>query len=205
MLNFRSLAVVLLLLAVPQLHSQGGSPAASQRSSRFGLYFNPSVTRVSNSVADTGPFAFLGDGNKSAIFGGVEFGGYDEFAHYSKFDLGIDLRDAIEHGNAASLNQLLIGLRIASKPTSFAGVKPYLQLAFGAGRTRSPYNPIHTEKFELGAFAGLDKPLGRRADWRIAEVGYGSVTTVSSALERGNTPVPAAHLLNLSTGFVFRF
>lgn len=191
----------LALFVVPQLHAQ----TASEKGNQLGLYFNPAVSRVSNSVADTGPFAFLGDNNKSAIFGGVEFGGYDEFLHENKADLGIDFRDAIEHGNSASLNQLLIALRIAAKPTRFAGIKPYVQLGFGAARTRSPYNPIHVEKFELAALVGFDKPLSSHVDWRIAEVGYGSATTINSSIERGATPVPSAHLLDLSTGFVFRF
>jgi len=40
-------------------------------------------------------------------------------------------------------------------------------------------------------------------DWRVIEVGYGSVITMSSYLY-GPTSQPAAKLLNFSTGFVFR-
>jgi len=46
--------------------------------------------------------------------------------------------------------------------------------------------------------------LNRHIDWRVIEVGYGSVTTISSYLYSGPVVVPAAQLLNFSTGFVFR-
>jgi hypothetical protein len=38
----------------------------------------------------------------------------------------------------------------------------------------------------------------------VIEIGYGSVTTASSSQHNGGTSVPAATLLNFSTGFVFR-
>jgi hypothetical protein len=61
---------------------------------QIGLYFNPVVSRVSISTPDTGPFAFLGDNATSRIFGGVDFGGYYEFAHYAKADVSVDVRDS---------------------------------------------------------------------------------------------------------------
>lgn len=51
----------LLLLLVPASHAQ------------IGLYVNPIATHVTNSVADTGPFAFPGDGVTSRTFLGREF------------------------------------------------------------------------------------------------------------------------------------
>ena len=51
---------------------------------QVGVYVNPVVSRISNSVADTGPFAFLGSGQTSQIFGGLDFGAYYDFAHYLK-------------------------------------------------------------------------------------------------------------------------
>lgn len=171
---------------------------------QVGLYFNPVVTRISNSTPDTGPFAFLGSGDTSRIFGGVDFGGYYTFAHGKSFDVSADMRDAIVHGNNASLNSFLVGLRLASHPLTY-GLKPYVQLSVGAGRTESPLNPVHIEKVEYDLFAGVDKSLNKHVDFRAIEVGYGSVTTISSAIYGGPTPIPAAKLLNFSTGFVFRF
>jgi hypothetical protein len=171
---------------------------------QVGLYLNPVVTRISNSTPDTGPFAFLGSGDTSRIFGGVDFGGYYTFSQGKSFDLSADMRDSIVHGNNASLNSFLVGLRVASKPLAY-GLKPYVQLSVGAGRTKSPLNPVHISKLEYDLFAGVDKSLNKHVDFRAIEVGYGSVTTISSAIYGGQTPVPAAKLLNFSTGFVFKF
>jgi hypothetical protein len=172
---------------------------------QVGLYFNPVVSRVSNSVADTGPFAFLGQNTTSRIFGGVDFGGYYEFAHFEKFDVSADLRDVIQHGNSASLNSFLVGVRVSGKPFAHS-LKPYGQLSIGAGRTEAQLSPEHISKLEYDIMAGVDRPLNRHVDWRILEIGYGSVTTISSSTHgfAGQATVPAANLLNFSTGFVFR-
>jgi hypothetical protein len=177
--------------------------ACSSAKAQTGLYFNPVVTRVTNGTADTGPFAFLGQNGKGVTFGGVDFGGYYEFFHAPKFDAGIDARDSIRHGNSASLNSFLVSARLVGKPLAH-GFKPYVQVAAGAGRTESPLNPVHVTKLEVDGFIGVDKVLNKHVDWRLIEVGYGSVTTVSSALYGGTTPIPAARLLNFSTGFVLR-
>jgi len=170
---------------------------------QVGLYFNPIVSRISISTPDSGPFAFLGQNKTSRIFGGVMLGGYYEFSHQPKFDVGIDLRDEIEHGNSASLNSFLIGVRIVSQPLGL-GMKPYLQISGGEGRSSSPLSPVHVTKAEYGAFVGVDKRLGRHVDWRILELGYSSVTTMSSAIYDSSKSIPAAKMINASTGFVFR-
>jgi hypothetical protein len=172
---------------------------------QVGIYVNPVVSRISNSTADTGPFAFLGDGQKAQTFGGVDFGGYYDFAHYSKADVSIDMRDAVEHGNNASLNSFLVGLRLAAKPMSFGGLKPYAQFSVGAGRTRPPLSNSHIERLQYGIFGGIDKPLSKHVDWRIVEISYGSVATISSQTFGGPTSIPAARVLGFSTGLVFRF
>ena len=172
---------------------------------QVGVYVNPVVSRISNSVADTGPFAFLGSGQTSQIFGGLDFGAYYDFAHYSKFDVGVDMRDALEHGNNASLNSFLVGLRVAAKPMSFAGLKPYGQFSVGAGRTRPPKSNAHIERLQYGIYVGADKALAKHVDWRIIEVSCGSVDTISSQTFGGPVAVPAARILTFSTGFVFRF
>jgi hypothetical protein len=171
---------------------------------QVGLYFNPVVSRISNSVADTVPYAFLGDGQTSQIFGGVDFGGYYEFAHYTKFDVSADMRDAIEHGNNASLNSFMVGLRVAAHPMAF-GLKPYGQFSVGAGRTRPPLSNAHIERLQYGIYGGLDRPLNKHVDWRVVEVSYGSVGTISSHTFEGPIVIPSAKILGFSTGFVFRF
>jgi hypothetical protein len=52
---------------------------------------------------------------------------------------------------------------------------------------------------------GLDKSLNKHVDFRALEIGYGSVSAVSSSDHNGGTSIPAARVLNFSTGFVFRF
>jgi hypothetical protein len=172
---------------------------------QIGIYVNPVVSRISNSTADTGPFAFLGSGDKSQTFGGVDFGGYYDFAHLSKADVSVDVRDAIQHGNSASLNSFMVGVRLASKPMSFGGLKPYAQFSVGEGRTRPPHGDAHIQRLQYGVFAGVDKPLAKHVDWRIVEVSYGSLTTISSQTFGATTKIPAARVLGFSTGFVFRF
>jgi hypothetical protein len=171
---------------------------------QVGIYVNPVVSRISNSTADTGPFAFLGDGKTAQTFGGVDFGGYYEFAHYSKADLSVDMRDAIQHGNNASINSFMVGLRLAAKPMAF-NLKPYGQFSVGEGRTRPPLSDAHITRLQYGIYAGVDKPLNKHVDWRIVEISYGSVSTISSATFQVGSTFPSARVLGFSTGFVFRF
>ncbi len=171
---------------------------------QIGVYLNPVVTRASNSTPDTGPFAFLGQNGTSQIFGGVALGGYYTFSQYPKFDISLDVRDQIQHGDNAKLSSFLVGPRVALHPVAW-GVKPYAQVSIGAGRTHSPLSTASTTKLEFDGFVGADKALGKHVDWRVIEVGYGSLTTTSSAIYGGPKPIPAAKLLNFSAGLVFRF
>jgi hypothetical protein len=49
--------------------------------------------------------------------------------------------------------------------------------------------------------------LARHVDLRAIEIGYGSLTTVSSATvgAGGNVAIPSSTLINFSSGLVFRF
>lgn len=170
---------------------------------QIGLYLNPIFTRASNSTADTGPFAFLGDNQKSLILGGVNIGGYYTFLPGPGLNVSLDVRDEIEHGDNAMINSFLVAPRVATHPLAF-GLRPYAELAIGAATTHSPYNGAHTTKLEFDGFVGADKSLGKHVDWRIIEIGYGSATTTSSFVHGGPTQVPAAKLLNVSAGLVFR-
>jgi hypothetical protein len=171
--------------------------------SQVGLYFNPIVTRASNSTPDSGPFAFLGQNGTSRVFGGVDFGGYYVFSHQQKFDASVDVREAIQHGDSASLANFLVGVRLAATPLAY-GLKPYGQLSIGAGRTSSGLNPAHIERFAYMLYGGVDKPIAKHVDFRVIEIGYGSLSTISSADYYGPEPIPAAHLVSFSTGLVFR-
>lgn len=184
--------VLALALTTIGIHAQGG------------LYLNPIFTHISTANPDTGPFAFLGEGNTSKTFGGVVFGAYYDVFHQPKYDISLDLRDSIVHGGNASLNSFLFGVRFAAKPVR-SSFKPYAQASVGDGSSKSPLSPIHASKLVFNVAAGIDRPLNRHVDWRIFEVGYGSTTTIGSYLYSGNTvPAPSTQLINFSTGLVFR-
>ena len=171
---------------------------------QIGVYVNPIFTHVTNKVPDTGTFAFLGQNGTAQMFGGVNLGGYYTFSQGPHFDLSVDIRDEIEHGNNALLNSFLVSPRLQLHPTIW-NTRPYAQIAIGAGTTHSPINQAHTTKPEFGGFIGADKALAKHVDWRIIEIGYGSLTTTSSNIYgAGPVPIPAAKLLSISGGLVFR-
>lgn len=171
---------------------------------QVGLYLNPIAIRVSNSKADTGPFAFLGENSTSKMFYGVNFGGYYDFYQQGKTEVGLDVRDSIVHGNSASLNSFLVGIRVATKPFS-RPLKPYLQASVGIGTSRPPTTTVRTNRAEFGVYGGVDYELNRHVDYRIAEVGFNSLTTASSTTIGGIGDIPASRLISFSTGLVFRF
>ena len=183
----------LLLLLVPASRAQ------------IGLYINPIATHVTNSVADTGPFAFLGDGVTSRTFWGASFGGYAGVHRSKSADTEIDIRDSYVGANNAHLNSFLLGLRVVMKPGESA-LRPFLQLSGGAGTSKSPYSTVHVTRGQYAAFGGVDYPVNRILDVRAVEVGYGSVSTVSSQTVGGGAgaSVPAARLVSVSAGLVFR-
>ena len=171
---------------------------------QFGLYLNPIATRVSNSQADTGPFAFLGTNSTSRMFYGVDMGGYYNFYQQGKTEVGVDVRDSIVHGNSASLNSFMLGIRVATKPFQNA-LKPYIQASVGVGTTRPPTSTVRINRAQYGIFAGADYSLNRHVDFRVVEVGFNSLQTASSSTISGNGNIPSSRLLSFSTGFVFRF
>lgn len=192
-MKFRLLAVVIALsLTTIAAHAQ------------VGLYLNPIAIRVSNAKADTGPFAFLGENKTSNMFYGVDFGGYYNFYHQGKTEVGVDVRDAIVHGDRASLNSFLVGVRVAAKPFS-RPLKPYIQASVGAGSTRAATTTVRTTRAQFGIFGGADYELNRHVDFRVVEVGFNSLTTTSSSTVSGIGDRPASRMLSVSTGFVFRF
>ncbi|RZU39690.1 hypothetical protein [Edaphobacter modestus] len=177
-------------------------PVASH--AQIGIYLNPVATRVSNSQADTGPFAFLGEGTTSRTFWGVNMGGYYDFAHGKNVDAGIDIRDTTVGANNARMNSFLVGVRVVAKTLS-PSWRPYVQLSGGVGTTRAPHTSIRINRARYGIFAGADYKLNRFMDLKAFEIGYGSLTTVSNAAV-GNTTTsyPASNLFEASAGLVFR-
>lgn len=183
----------------------GFAMATGAAHAQIGLYATPIVSRISNSTPDTSVFAFLGTGSTSRIFEGFGIGVYDDFYHAPRFDAGLDVRGNIMRGAGAQLNNFLLGGRVAFKPVSFP-VKPYVELLGGVGGSKAAHNPLYVSKAEYNVSAGADYPLGKRVDWRVLEIGYGSVQTISSGIENGTSGAlpPASKLINFSTGIVIR-
>jgi hypothetical protein len=200
-------AILAATSAVAQKNYDPGKPATAKPQSdgdgAFGLYLNPIVSRISG-TADSGPYAFLGTGNTSRIFGGVDFGAYYDFLHSGKTTVGIDMRDVTEHGNSgASLNNFLAGVRISYKSNPGSRWRPYLMPQIGSGRSRTAQSPVHKTNVEFGASVGADFRLNRHVDFRAVEIGFGSVTAVNSSEFNQPTHIGAVTLINISSGFVF--
>ena len=173
---------------------------------QVGLYLNPVAIRVSNSNADHGSFAFLGDNSTSQVFYGYGFGGYYDFLHAGPLSAGFDVRESDLHANNAMLRSFLVGARVSAKPFR-RPFKPYAQISVGVSTTKAPASTIHVSKFDYVLYGGVDYTLQKHIDWRVLEVGYGSLTTVSSAdVGGGNTfYIPASNQVSFSSGLVFRF
>lgn len=187
---------------------------------QIGVYLNPVFNHISTSTADSGPFSFLGDGVTSRWFGGVDYGGYWDFYHATAFSAGLDVRETIVHSNNAKLNTFSVAARIAGNPKY--GFRPYAQLAVGAGHSKPEQSTLGVTKVQFGIYGGLDYPIAKHVDFRVIEIGYGSVTPMSSEIERvsncittfptpGGSPVttcssiPSVNLIHISSGLVFRF
>jgi hypothetical protein len=168
-----------------------------------GLYVNPVGIHITNSKADSGTFAFLGDNTTARTFYGASIGGYVNFFHAPRFDAGIDVRDTIVSSNNAHLNSFLVGARVMPKPIA-ENFKPYLQVSVGVGSSKPPTSPIHLNRLQYGIFGGLDYTLAKHVDFRAFELGYGAVSTVNSGNFGGTTTFSASRLFSISAGLVFR-
>jgi hypothetical protein len=207
------LAVSCLALALinPAAHAQDNpSPVNPSTASEInvgstdvGLYVNPVGVHITNSQADTGTFAFLGDNTTARWFVGANIGGYINFFHNPKYDAGIDIRDSIVSANNAKLNSFLVGARIIAKPIA-EKFKPYLQLSVGVGSSKPPTSPIKLNRVQYGIFGGLDYTLAKHVDFRAFELGYGAVSTINSGNFGGAVSFPNSRLFSVSSGLVFR-
>jgi hypothetical protein len=178
------------------------APAAAH--AQTGLYLNPIAQHITNSVGDKSTFAFLGQNSTSQMFWGIQFGVYSDFKTPYPFKLGLELRDSILHGSGASLNNFLVGIRIAGKPFDNP-IKIYIEPVLGSGSSKAPFTAIRLNKIEYGGYAGVDYETHHHIDFRLLEIGYTSLDTASSETIGGGAAVPSSNILSISTGFVFRF
>ncbi len=194
-MKLRSIAAVAVLaFATVAAHAQTG------------LYFNPVAIRVSNSAADNGPFAFLGQNSTSQVFYGYTFGGYYDFYHSGSVSAGFDMRESDLHANNAMFRSFLLGGRVSAKPFT-RPIKPYAEFLFGVATTKPPVSTVHVSKFDYALYGGIDYTLQKHIDFRVIELGYGAVTTVSSGVvgAGGTINIPASKQITFSSGLVFCF
>ncbi len=171
---------------------------------QIGIYVTPVFTRVSNSQVDNGTFSFLGPNTTSRIFSGGGVGVFDDFKHSGALDLGGDIRWTIQQGNTAHLNQFLFGPRLAFRPTRFPA-RPYVEVVGGLGETTAETNPQPQNRFGFGFLGGVDYKLSKHIDFRVIEVGYGNLQTISTQSHTNVPPLPpSSMLINFSSGIVFR-
>lgn len=170
---------------------------------QVGVYLNPVVTRISNSTPDNGAFSFLGNGVTSRTFGGLDIGGYYDLTR-AGMKFGVDVRDTIVHANNASLNTFSLGARVEASPIAH-GMRPYAEVYAGAARSKAALTVVHSTRAAYGVLAGVDLPLNRHVDFRVVELGFGSVTTTNSSLYGSPPPIGASTQFSVSSGLVFRF
>ncbi len=192
-----ALAALILLAAASVIPTAARAQGA--------LYVNPVAVRASISTADPGTFSFLGPGTTSRMFYGVQLGGFYDVPNLTeRFEVGVDVRDAILHANNALLNEFLVGARLGLVPAGGRKLHPYVEPYVGLGSTRAPETSIKVNKPTYGAFVGADYDFSRRVSWRVAEVGYGSLTTASGGTIGASESIPSATLLTITTGLTFR-
>jgi hypothetical protein len=177
--------------------------AQAQVTNQVGIYVTPIVSRISNN-ADTGVFAFLGPNKTSQIFAGFGMGFYDSFSHTPSIDAGIDVRGDFLQGNGAHLSSFLVGPRVSFKPVRY-GFKPYVEAMIGVGRSRPAHTPASLGRLQYGAAVGADYAIASHVDFRVLEIGYGAVETISSSTYNGNTNPSTSQQISFRTGLVFRF
>jgi opacity protein-like surface antigen len=194
-MKLRSLVLALLIAA-------GASVAAHAQGA---LYITPIAVRVSNSTVDNSTYSFLGPNTKSRMFYGVQFGGFYDLPHEyqpKSIEIGLDVRDAVLHGNNALLNSFLVGPRLAFSPFAHP-FHPYVEPFVGDGSTRAPETSIKINKVQYGVFAGVDYDFSKHVSWRVVEVGYSSLATASATTIGITASIPSATLLNFSSGLTF--
>lgn len=171
----------------------------------MGLYVQPVFSFIHNSEADTGSFAFLGEGKNSQWFRGAALGFQDEFYHAGANNFGFDMRLNFQRGNDAAMDTFLVGLRYSR--TTDGKLRPFAELLGGVGGTSSPFNAHRVTRPMFQVSVGADYPVFKHLDWRVAEVSYGQVRTIGADAFLG-TDVhnrPAAQVIGIGSGLVVRF
>ena len=150
--------------------------------------------------------ATVGSAGQSVTwFTGPGGGIYYDFVHFGPLSLGVDLRGNILFAQQQKYRSGLLGIRLAANPPVLP-IRPFIQGSVGAGGSRFNVAPIggtsnysYSTKFQYEVLAGLDYTLLPHFDVRLAEIGYGRMSGISSTAN-----APNATLFTISAGVVLR-
>ena len=181
---------VLILLALALV------PIAAR--AQLALYATVDADRRSQSNLFAFPPAGSSNDSSTWLYGPT-VGVYYDFIHLGPLVAGVDLRGEFVRGSGYTRNSGLGGVRVAIKPPILP-IKPYVQGSLGVAHTNGPGSPTYANNLEYRIAGGLDLTVLPRIDWRILEVGGGSLVNYSfgSGFNQSNS------LLSFGTGLVFR-
>jgi hypothetical protein len=166
----------------------------SAASAQVGIYGKFDAAHLSSSSTESF--------DSTGWFKGATVGGYYDFLHFGPVSLGGDVRGSLLFQNPQKYRDVLFGLRLAAKPPVLP-IKPYVQGSVGVGGfSYSGLGGVGTHynnKFQFQILGGVDYTLFPYIDWRVAEIGYGRMSGVSSF-----TPAPGVNLFTIGTGIVVR-
>jgi hypothetical protein len=129
--------------------------------------------------------------------------------HIGPVSLGADLRGNYLFGSNDKYRSVLGGIRVAAKPPLLP-FRPYAEGLVGVAGTRSnqtgsfstatsvSFSSSFGTKFAYQILGGLDWTILPHLDLRLAEVGYGRVSPVSSGSSASSS------VTSLSSGVVLR-
>ena len=166
---------------------------------QVGVYGKLDLTHFSNNTNKT-----------SEWFYGPGIGIYDCFLHVGPVQLGADLRGNYLFGSNDKYRSVLGGVRVAVKPPLLP-IRPYAEGLIGIAGTKSSqtgsfntassvsFSNTFGTKFAYQILGGVDWTILPHLDLRLAEVGYGQASAVSSEVNP-----PSSSIVTISSGIVLR-
>lgn len=135
---------------------------------------------------------------------GATFGGY-RMKDAGPVSLGADLRGGITESHNGTSRPLtdealdfgLFGVRVAASPRVLPlSLKPYAGAMIGAGYWRGGLGIVRQDKYHMLVqfLGGVDLPVSKRLDWRVAEFTYGRLGAQPGSI----------YPITVSTGIVLR-
>jgi len=133
-------------------------------------------------------------------FKGPGGGVYFNLVHLGPLSLGGDVRGDYLYNSPDKYRDVLFGVRVGAK-APLIPIRPYAQFSAGLGSSSQPTTggSKYNNKFQYWIIGGVDHTILPHIDWRVAEIGYGHMTGISSG-----TPVAGSNLFTIGTGVVVR-